>query len=453
MADFGGFNVPTPQEVLAGLQAQQQAIARLPADQRRNANIQFQMANLFGNPELKKARASASAMEAVEQAMSESPHSPGSQEWQAERLNRMFMALKDTHPDAAAQIAQEMTALDEERFQRRRLSQADQRAQEAHNLSQLRGTEDLVEAGMNNLQNSIQYVRTEGPGGKETFTPFDVATPEGRAGFIRARREPGSSAWSRDEVVDYLGKAPGYEDFLNKSDISKQRDTLRATTASYNRGARLLAVLADNPAANTNISALDGVLNEVANDARQALQRTGDFVGISDNSALHKIDAVLSGIEDFSQEYASDKTFWQALTLNMAYTLARSLDPSGRLSDFDVEFAGRMIAKTKGQPAVLARVMTEQFERTYQDNAGLGNKMRELSRRSPGQNYIVNFADDMDEARAEYYRTLRRGGWISEDELNAIINPGQSRKPVTPTTLNETLEEDDDDDDDFDPGF
>jgi hypothetical protein len=129
MADFGGFNVTTPQEILARLQAQRDQFRQSqdPAV-RRQANMDSALDALFGNPQV---RAAERVTKAINQAGKLEPvEGEGQLETELRRLRSMRAAVEDIDPSVASQINQRMLVLGAEKLERDKLL-ADQRRADA----------------------------------------------------------------------------------------------------------------------------------------------------------------------------------------------------------------------------------------------------------------------------------------------------------------------------------
>lgn len=121
MADFGGFNVQTPQEVLARLQAQRDQFRQSPDPAvRRQATMDQALDVLFGNPQVRTAEKITKALERAGKTVS--PQQGEDQlDGELRRLQTMRDAVADLDPSTAAQINQRMLVLGAEKLERQKL--------------------------------------------------------------------------------------------------------------------------------------------------------------------------------------------------------------------------------------------------------------------------------------------------------------------------------------------
>lgn len=121
MADFGGINIPSPQEVLMRQQAQRDQF-RQSSDPavRRQATIDSALDTLFGNPQLQAAQR---VTDAVSKAQNTIEPSPGESDLDTElrRLKAMRDAVADVDPSVAAQIDQRRLAIGAQKLERDKL--------------------------------------------------------------------------------------------------------------------------------------------------------------------------------------------------------------------------------------------------------------------------------------------------------------------------------------------
>lgn len=430
MADFGGFQVKTPQEVLAEMQSQQQQIQSMrDPNARRNANIQFQMANLFGNPELKKARATEKVMKGIEETVGEGK--PGDLEFERNRLSAMFTALKDVDPSAASQIASRLTELDEAQFERQRLTNIDRRAETAAE-NQAREANARIEKAerLNNLENVFYIETTDPETGEPTLKAYNPSDPESNLAFEKDKLRPNTKVLSRTEAVD-SGMDTIDADFKlhNNSSFTTRLGTYEAQSQALSRATRIGAVLAQNPAANTSVSGLMNTLNEAATEGRAAAAKMAETMGINldERGSMQAIDTAMQQFQWYTELDARDKGAMAGMTLNMAYVLARSLDPSGRLSDADVMFAARMIGASQGDPRVLMRVMAENVignanKVLAADTIDL-NQLTPRERRSSIQARRLDGVMSHLSTQLEEFRPFL-SHWLTDDEIEGMYNPG-----------------------------
>lgn len=366
MADFGGVQIKTPQEVLAELAQKRQSIAAMPNQQARNeANIVFQLSNMFGNPELKKAQNIEKSITAAQGAVDNTTvHKKGSLDYESERLSAMFEAVKHQDPVAASQIASQLTQIDEARFERKRLTNIDRRADIASGNQDAESLNRQDTQSRENLQNNTTYIETVSADGQPSYKAYNLRDDASRLEFEKERLKSGTSVLTRAEMAARGGDADDADVKLhNNSTFSTKLETLQASDHALRQAGRMVSILASNPDANTTFADMLEETNELVQEGKAALNKINEIRGDSvanDSVNAARIRAALGTVEWFVNMDSQDQQAIQGLGLNMAYVLARSLDPSGRLSDADVAFAAQMIASSNGDPKILARVMTEQ---------------------------------------------------------------------------------------------
>ena len=443
MADFGGFEVKTPQEVLAEIAAQQQQIAAMrdPRAQ-RNANIQFQLANAFGNPELKKAKALERTMTDVDATMKKSGEQPGTLAWEQKRLEGMYNAVKDRDPAAASQIASRLTEIDEQRFERKRLEAQDKRAEQDAFDRHRESTARAEKAERLNNMNNISYVASvDEETGEMKIQAYNPNDPESRLAFEKAKMVEGNVVLSREEAADKFDQ--GLLDdadmtLHNNSAFTTRLGTYEAQRNAFERATRIGSVLAGNPNANTGTAGLINSMNEAGQEALAVHSKVLDVLGVplNENYNSGAIETALKGFKWYTELDGSDQAAMKGLTLNMAYVLARSLDPSGRLSDADVMFAARMIGASQGDPKVLMRVMTDQIwgasEKVLRaDRTDLGSLTERERRTSSQARRLGAQMEGLSNEREAYKQFLIDSGLISQEEVDLITTRGAIRDQRT----------------------
>lgn len=429
MANFGGFDVQTPQEVLGRLnQARQEAASS------RNENIVFNLTNMF-SADLWKARKIEDNMRAAQNTFDETTTAkPGSLDYEAERLSAMYQAVKDFDPVAGAQIASQLTQIDEARFERERLSAQDRRAEDANTRANETTAITNDKNRRLNLQDNTTYIETTDPTtGRRSYEAYNLGDPDSRLAFEKARMKDGTVVLTRSEMADRNAPADDADMALhNKSTFSTKLETLQAAEHSLRQGARIVSILAANPDANTSFTDILDETNDVLQSGKAALAKAAEvagYAGPNDNVNMSKVQGVLNGIEWYTDMDAEDRAAVEALTLNMAYVLARSLDPSGRLSDADVMFAGRMMAASNGDPRTLARAMTEQVVSNADkwrraERRDLDVLTPEQRRNSTQARRLDAVLNGLDAGIAGYQDLLvNQYGIVDEEQFNNILTP------------------------------
>lgn len=207
MADFGGFSVQTPQEILAALDQQRRAV-RLQGTvgQNRQANMQTALDALFGNPQLNLAKRQQARIQQAEAGVT-----PVAGESDLSREIRRLAAIRDAigseSPEVASQITTQLLKLEQARMEQQKLQSdeqraaaAEQRAADMHPFNVARGE---IEA-MQGLNEGVNYWRRGQGGGIERVNVDAMDSLERR----RLRTEgwvEGSGPTTEAEAGDALG--------------------------------------------------------------------------------------------------------------------------------------------------------------------------------------------------------------------------------------------------------
>lgn len=124
MADYGGFQVQTPQEVLARLQAQRDQFRQSnnPAV-RRQAIVDQALDSLFGNPQIQAAENVTAALNKAGKKAMDASLAAGDDDLSSEmrRLKAMRDAIADVDPATASQINGQLLKLGTEKMERAKL--------------------------------------------------------------------------------------------------------------------------------------------------------------------------------------------------------------------------------------------------------------------------------------------------------------------------------------------
>lgn len=434
MADFGGFNLKTPEEVLAGLAAQRQQIAMLPPAQQRNANIQFQLQGIFGNPELQKAKRLEGSMEQAQKAVPKDL-TKGSLDYEQARLSAMFDAVKDLDPVAASQIATKLTMLDEEKFERDRLKAQSARADRQIAMQERESNARATALERNNILNDRFVIADVSDPAKpklKYYNPGDIAD---MAEFeARAKKGGDIRVLNREEAARLSGHTEALGDLWNKSAINTKTQSIQANGNSFRRASRLIDILSANPGANTSTASFQGVLADAAQEAKTVLRKGSEVTdGLNDSQAKAKISSALEQAGLFTGPDARDRATMEAIGLNMAYSLARSLDPSGRLSDADVQFAARMLASSRGDPTIIGRVLTEQMSLLNRDTTSM--VMSDIGPDRAGDNgqasLIRRHYDSANTEYENYLKKVEQSGLLAPEDYLRITGRTLSGTPAS----------------------
>lgn len=359
MADFGSFQVQTPQEVLADLAAKRnQVMVNGNVHQQRSQNIETALDTIFGNPQLRQAKRVETAMKSA-QAASTQREGENSLDFELRRMQAMRDAMADVDPATASQINQKMLELGETKFQRSRLMASDTRATEEH-VAKMSEVKD--EATMRKLTGGSTYVLNQKDG---SVAGFDLLNQDEQEVFNKAAGQPGTivitpaQAFSlyHDKTVEALKlrqKLAGADDFskVTSKDVEKASSGLLDIYATADR---LFQVLETNPDALTTTSAgamkFEKVATELAAAGRAA---TGNK--LKDGTA----------IDTWLQSNSITNNRAQSLIVALAAANARANNPDGRISDRDMVIATQMVGGNNPNPAVVMSNLNDTLTRTSQ---------------------------------------------------------------------------------------
>jgi hypothetical protein len=136
----------------------------------------------------------------------------------------------------------------------------------------------------------------------------------------------------------------------SKTEESKVRSQGAAGAAALAMIRELVRQTKDNPEIIGFAGATARTLDRAYEQARAFGKKLGDTASIDRKRYSH----IFKGWKSKAAESAA----FQSRAIQLAYTMARALDPSGRLSDFDVEVQLRSMALRSGSPTQLAAALT-----------------------------------------------------------------------------------------------
>lgn len=360
---YAPINIPTPQDVLAQLQAQRmQMIGSGDRVLQTQAVTQQAMDAIFGNPAVRKAQ---EVQSRIQRATAEITPTAGESDIDTElrRLTAMRDGLVDKFPDVATQINEQMLQLGQIKMERDKLRQdtffKDQENTRANERERREGVMHNVK--MREIADK-EAIRTVTGGNTYVLDPstgkaqaFDLFNPNEMLPFRRASAAPGAMVISQEQAFQlYRDETEGarkLREAMAKADSEKGmgkiearhlRESAGGLSDLYATAERIFDVLSVNPDALTKASAggkqLDRVATELAASARVA---TG---GVTTEGR---------SIDSWMKANSITNTRMQGLVVGLAYASARAQDPNGRISDKDLEAAYRMIGGDNPNPAAL----------------------------------------------------------------------------------------------------
>jgi hypothetical protein len=350
MANFGGFEVQTPQEVLAQVEARRrQVMTSGNVNAARSQNIESALDTLFGNPQARDAARRTDAMKRAQKAEPARKDGEDEVDYELRRLAHMRDAVADVSPDIAAQINTRLLELGEQKFQRQRLLAADARSSEIHNLNV---QEKKDEAVMRRLTGGQTYVFDANTATAESY---DLMNPTESAAFATAAKKPGArvitpaQAWQLYMQDDAQAAALRIALAKADQDVSGSKVTLKDVEKAssglldlYATADRVFQVFDTNPDVLTGGSAGAAALDKVATE-----------IGAAGRMASGGVTKDGTSIDTWLKENSITNTRMQGLVVGLAYSLAKTNDPGGRLSDNDLRMAVQMVGGDNPNPAAI----------------------------------------------------------------------------------------------------
>ena len=367
MATINKFEVETPQEVMSKFQEQLHRMRSSNNPQAVNAaNSQTVISALFGSPELRKAKATESALQGALGSVSKS-----ADESEVDFQVRQQVAVRDAmvgvDPSVAVQANDNIMRLQSQELSNRRLKVG-------------------VEGDERSLQNAIQTSVDQ-----KTPTIFKVL-PDGQMVAVNSL-EADASEEEVESLRSSLAEAdPGHQ-YVTGSGADRLKIEKVETSKSEvggglsKTGRRKIEQELEAGAAVMRNGVM--MLNELAESPLSLVKGAETYAGATSlGQGMRRLQAGLSD-EELSDAQVSEQLGWleramtseqaeslrrmgvnsavaNGLVLNLGYTLAKSLD-SGRLSDQDVDMAIRMITGN-GDPLALKRLLRLRFEEAFNKN-------------------------------------------------------------------------------------
>lgn len=445
MAQLFGLDVKTPEEIAAerNQQFQQAKLSRDPNVVARAA-AQQSIFGIFGDPELKKARATQTALTdsvgGLEQEAGETAADFGIRQAKAARE-----ALAGVNPEAALQANNQIIALQQEKLEQEKLKVGNERDRldlnEAQKLAIRAGKRAVFATGADGKTIPVKYfgeeatdqeiaeqvaaMRAENPDMQfDLGTGLDAYKLDGRltAGSLRARKNKSA------EDKEFAGLTAAK--VLN-TDLKDLLVTLRRSPLALERNSEVLAT-AGADLQNFTDRVREEFFGQFETEGQAAVARQ-DAERVE--SRVDEIWANVSGEGRISSEA-------RAQVLGLAYQLAKTLDPGGRLSDQDVEMAARMLIGN-GDPEVIVSLMKKRIARTHiglealldeadagyiRGDTGVKEADRYRQSKDAVEQELREFVDFMVERR-EGFQRLQEGGKATPTEQKSApdLSPEQQQ--------------------------
>lgn len=430
MADFAGFQIETPQEMLKRINANRQEIlSKGNVEEQQFVAADTLLKAVFGDPELDKAEARTAAATA---AFTDLEQRSGEDDidFRRRQTQAFFDNVKDVDPALAAQASQQLTALQNERIERdsllaqegrRETNEARLAAQESDRLRKRR-REDVFD--------NLGYAVDRNTGKRQVF---DLSSTSGVAEFNRAAQDPNNQILTRDELVelDEEKATEAESNFFNKSTRAKKLSTYSAATDTLDKTTRVLDILTAEPDTLTTPAKLEKGINNLVQDIGAATRATAVSLGGFEDD-LEKVRGRISPA-------ARARGVTDSMVLNLAYSLARTLDEGGRLSENDVKMAIDMVGGTNADPSVLARISLETAELNTQKITKAFDVLNTAeSFRNSTDGKVLTAAQRTLEASRDQLRE-RAKRFIPQNEFdNIVFGVPIAPAPVTPATPSTT---------------
>lgn len=427
MADFAGFQIVTPDELnKARAETRRNIFASGNNQAIMNESANDFLRALFGDTEASKAEARTNAAKAAFSELDQRADEDDI-DFRRRQTQAFFDKIKDVDPALAAQASEQLTVLQNERLERDALLSAERR-RESNELRLAAQEEDRqTRARRANLFDNLGYAVDRRTGEIKTF---DLSNAEGQAEFRRASQDPNQQMLTREELVSLdADKARSAEtQVFNRSTFAKKLETYSATQDSVNRMDRIVSVLTELPDTLTTAAQLEKAVTNI----NQELGAASRAVGIE----LGGYQKDLERVRDRIAPAARARGVTEAMVLNLAYSLARALDPGGRLSDKDLELALDMIGGQNADPSQLARIALEQIELQTQklsDSYDVLAVNPDFAGSSQGRS-LTRAHEQLLSKRDRLRRRVRP--FITQDEYDSILLgvplPAQAPEAVTP---------------------
>lgn len=357
MGTLNGFEIETPQEVMGRMQEQifQQQGANNP-NARNAANSQQVINALFGTPEVRKAQATETALsEAMSSVKKKSNESEA--EFQVRQNTAVRTGLAGINPEVAMQANDKIVRLQSEALAQKRLKVG----LDSDEL-------DLANSLQTTVDAKTPYIFKRNANGDTTAVaglPADATPEEINAKLNELQQGDPANSYVVGSGLDRLqleGLRTNRFGGLNKSDLGEIESMIGETAVLMRNGGTFLTQMIEAP-----LSLTSGAVSFADTGSLiQGVRRIAGAYIQSDDEANRDgqlVQDVLerSGALEQMEDLGIESGVSRGIVLNMAYTLAKTLDPGGRLSDQDVEMAIQMITGN-GDPTAIKKLLRIRLE-------------------------------------------------------------------------------------------
>jgi hypothetical protein len=360
VADFGGFDITTPEEVQASQNAvRQKAALSGNAQVMRSSNIESALDTIFGNPQLNLARKVADKLKSAQSAAG-AEQNPGETDldYSIRKLAAQRDAVASIDPAAAAQMNTQLLKYGEMKFQRDILTQQNSRA----NAAEGRAAEEFsiekpvkqAQANVAKINGGTTYViNTKSPLGTLDAKAFDLQDPTQTTEFTKAAAAPNTIVVSPTQAAELyksanadatrlreaMAKAQGGVGKNTWNDVEKQGHGL---VTLYDTVDRIFNVFEQNPdalsAASRGAKELDKLNSQLSSAARVVNGST---------------TATGTNIDTWMKANGVTNSRLQGLVIGTAFAIAQAQNGTGRITDRDLQAAKETIGSDNPNPAVM----------------------------------------------------------------------------------------------------
>lgn len=369
MAEFAGFDIETPQEVLARVQQangtlQQQAQRSGDTRQIDQANLQASLNSMFGMLNANRAeKKNKEYTGAVAEALRALPDNASAEQRSQARNRAMFdvaveqgdaqVALKAAEQEEQALVAERERAdlLDKNDLDKRRIEQ---------NISKSQVEQEKAKLDLEIAKEADGMMTAASADFKETAT-FDVTTEQGKASADKWMEEhPGAFIGPSIEMMEILHEDQG--SLLGKNQFARIERDLSSDVMALDQAISITRIITENP------GALSAAGRLTAGGSRVAQQmRAGTSIAMNLFTSELDLQGTLSDIEIVAKRFNMDRATIDGLFAPMVFALTVASQGT-RPTDRDITRLARAVGGETGQ--VDPDLVVNLFDLTIRGNAG-----------------------------------------------------------------------------------
>lgn len=353
MADFGGFNIATPQEVATDQNSfQQKAALSGNAQVMRAANINGALDTLFGSPQMNLAKKLQSRITAAQTAAG-AEQNPGESDldYSIRKLRSVRDSVVDVDPSAAAQMNTQLLKLGEMKFQQNLLSSREKREQDQFDLVK---AGEAAKSSVAKINGGDTYVvDTKAPLGEFQAKAFDLQDPAQTGAFTKEAGKPNTIVVTPAQAADLyknasdnaarmreaLAKAHGGVGANTWNDLEKQGSGL---VNLYDTVDRVFNVFKQNPDA----------LSSASKGAKE-LDKLGSQMSAAARAVNGNTTQSGTSIDTWMKANNVTNSRMQGLVIGTAFAIAKAQNGTGRITDRDLVAAKETVGADNPNPIVM----------------------------------------------------------------------------------------------------